>query len=256
MEFEYLSYKHLREEKPLQEKFILHNHPHYFEVLFLIQGDISFSVEGSFYDVSPYDLCIARNNEFHQVMYHSSDAYERIVLQIEPRFFEKHHFDGLKILFLNRKLGQNNLITHEQTEAYQIPALFHKIDLYLNQNNMDAALCVILEILSILNHLPVSNNYNTWSTSRMNEITNYIHLHCAEKITLEQLATQFYLNKNYLCKIFKQSTGYTVNQYINLQRYLLAQELINQGIKKTEAALKAGFCNYAAYYKFMKKQST
>ncbi|NLK75290.1 MAG: helix-turn-helix transcriptional regulator [Clostridiales bacterium] len=82
---------------------------------------------------------------------------------------------------------------------------------------------------------------------------NYIHEHRTEVIDLTTIGNGCYLNKQYLCKIFKRATGYTVHQYINLKRCMLAEELIKQGKSKTTAALEAGFGTYASYYKVREK---
>jgi YesN/AraC family two-component response regulator len=252
METEELSYLHTDVKIPSQKKFILHRHSDYHEVIFLIQGDVSFCVEGCFYPLKPYDIVFAKNNELHQIIHNSLVAYERIVVKISTRFFEKYHCEELSKLFLNRSLGQNNLIPHIVHAPHHVIDLFHKVDHYIADNNTIAAICVLIEILSLLNKVSFAAPSTTKNPKNINQIINYIHEHCSEEITLTSIANYFYINKQYLCKIFKKSTGYTVNQYINLKRCMLADRLIEQGMRKTTAALEAGFGTYATYYKVRK----
>lgn len=256
MELQNISYLHSKADIPLQEKFILHNHPNHYEVIFLIQGDVSFFAEGNSYIVHPYDICLARNNELHQIVHNSLNTYERIVVKINVEFFHDNHCTELQKLFTDRKLGQNNLIPHSATSIFHLPALFQKIDSYFENGSNIAALCVLTEILSILNNLSYEKESSHKSTGTVNEIINYIHTHRTEKITLESISKHFYINKQYLCKVFKSATGFTVNQYINLQRYMYVEELLRKGIPKTKAALDAGFGTYTAYHKFQKKYAS
>ena len=58
----------------------------------------------------------------------------------------------------------------------------------------------------------------------------------------------------YLCKIFKSITGYTINHYINYKRLLLVRELHSKGQTLLEASTAAGFNSYAHFYKMYKKE--
>lgn len=45
-------------------------------------------------------------------------------------------------------------------------------------------------------------------------IKDYLHHHYAEKISLDELAEKFYINKYYLTRIFKEQFGISINQYL------------------------------------------
>jgi YesN/AraC family two-component response regulator len=252
MNIQEISYLHSTDKFPSQEKFILHNHPEYHELIFLIQGDVTFCVEGISYSLKPYDIVFAKNNELHQIVHNSISPYERIVVKINTSFFEKYHCAELNKLFTERSLGQYNLIPHIMHASYHIVELYQKVDFYLSDNNDIAALCVFIEILTLLNRVSHYTAPVVKYQKNINKIINYIHEHCTERITLTSIADHFFINKQYLCKIFKYSTGYTVNQYINLKRCMLAEELIKHGKNKTTAAIEAGFGTYSTYYKVHK----
>lgn len=65
-------------------------------------------------------------------------------------------------------------------------------------------------------------------------MTEYIHKHYAEDITLELLASQLYISKNYLNQLFKKVTGETFTNYV-----------IRVRIEKAKALLQSG--NYLIY---------
>ncbi|WNS43713.1 response regulator transcription factor [Paenibacillus sp. MMS20-IR301] len=60
-------------------------------------------------------------------------------------------------------------------------------------------------------------------------MTEYIHKHYAEDITLEVLASQLYISKNYLNQLFKKVTGETFTNYVIRVRIEKAKALLLEG---------------------------
>ncbi|WP_019909153.1 response regulator transcription factor [Paenibacillus sp. HW567] len=60
-------------------------------------------------------------------------------------------------------------------------------------------------------------------------MTEYIHNHYAEDITLELLASQLYISKNYLNQLFKKVTGETFTNYVIRVRIEKAKALLLDG---------------------------
>lgn len=57
----------------------------------------------------------------------------------------------------------------------------------------------------------------------------HVHHHYAEDITLEQLASQLYISKNYLNQLFKKVTGETFTNYVIRVRIEKAKSLLLEG---------------------------
>ncbi|WP_059051965.1 response regulator transcription factor [Paenibacillus senegalimassiliensis] len=60
-------------------------------------------------------------------------------------------------------------------------------------------------------------------------MVEYVHQHYAEDITLEQLAQQLYISKNYLNQLFKKVTGETFTNYVIRVRIEKAKGLLIEG---------------------------
>ena len=58
------------------------------------------------------------------------------------------------------------------------------------------------------------------------EIKNYLDEHYTEKIVLDDLAEKFFINKFYLSKIFKETYGATINNYLISKRITRAKQLL------------------------------
>lgn len=57
-------------------------------------------------------------------------------------------------------------------------------------------------------------------------VKNYMDEHYVEKITLDDLEAQFFINKYYLLKIFKETYGVTISSYLISRRITRAKQLL------------------------------
>ena len=82
----------------------------------------------------------------------------------------------------------------------------------------------------------------------------YIDGHYTEKITLEQIAAQSYVNNTYMSELFKKETGVTLNDYINNLRVIRACECLRfSDDSMGEIAEQCGFSDQNYFTKVFKK---
>lgn len=80
--------------------------------------------------------------------------------------------------------------------------------------------------------------------ARIMNAIGYLHKNYANKITLDELSTRFFVSKYYLCHEFKRYTNCTIIQYINNLRVSHAQKLLEETDKSiTEISMLVGFPN-------------
>ena len=78
-------------------------------------------------------------------------------------------------------------------------------------------------------------------------VKEYLDEHYMEKIMLEELAEKFFINKFYLSKIFKETYGTTVNNYLISKRITRAKQLLrftDMTVDEVGAAVGMGDANY------------
>lgn len=89
---------------------------------------------------------------------------------------------------------------------------------------------------------------------RVNKIMDYIQKNYQTDISLETIASTFWIHKVYLAKIFKQETGKSVNEYIRQIRIEKAKELlIKENIRISEIVTATGFNSPQSFYTIFKK---
>lgn len=117
----------------------------------------------------------------------------------------------------------------------------------------------ILEIYHILLTRCISSDFKMISKTYVDNgyakfIMKYIGDHYMEDISLEQLGTVIGLSPQYLSKYFKKTTNMGVLQYINMIRLHKAnEELLNEKVSITDAAINNGFSSAKAYCETCKK---
>jgi two-component system response regulator YesN len=76
----------------------------------------------------------------------------------------------------------------------------------------------------------------------------------AERLSVSSLAQEVYLTPTYLCVLFKQQTGKTINEYITLERVRRAKELLtDSGILLYDVCFMVGYLSPSYFSKLFKK---
>ena len=87
---------------------------------------------------------------------------------------------------------------------------------------------------------------------KMTEIICYINNHLTEEVSIDMLAEKFYISKYHMMRQFKEATGYTIGNYINQKRLLMARELLRAGDMVTKVYLDCGFKDHSTFIRAYK----
>ena len=68
----------------------------------------------------------------------------------------------------------------------------------------------------------------------VSEVKEYLDTHYAEKVVLDELATNFFIDKYYLAKTFKNQFGIPISTYIQNVRITKAKQLLRFSEKRVE----------------------
>lgn len=126
-----------------------------------------------------------------------------------------------------------------------------------------ASYAAFLQVLSILDSIITDTQKRSAGTrpqisasqKHVNSIISYINEHLTEPLTLDMIAGHFYMNKDYLGRLFKLHTHATIGHYIAIRRIALAETLLSQGMTVTEVQERLGFSSYAYFFRFFRKMT-
>ena len=264
MDFDYkntnetIEYRHIRYKEIPKIAFHLHDG---FEIYFLISGDVNYLIENKIYDVKYGNLIITNNEELHKVCVLSNKTYERITLFFNPKVVASINTDAFDLLncFIHRVKGQQNKLILNKNQIDETLLLFYKFEA-LNNNpakeNDALKLAYLIEILVHVNKLFDNCEKKDSSLNipnKLSQILNYIDNNLEQELTLDFLSNYFYIDKYYLCKLFKSSFNSSVYEYIICKRISKAKKLIVDGYNLTETCNSCGFKDYSSFFRMFRK---
>lgn len=110
------------------------------------------------------------------------------------------------------------------------------------------------EILILVESLANVNPQESASHSQIVIALNYMQEHFMEDLYLEDVAKAAYLSPGYLCRIFKNETGYSFKEYLHKLRIEKAQQLIRDTDHRYyEIAELVGYKNYKYFSSYFSK---
>lgn len=234
--------------------FELHMHGA-FEIYLFISGQAKMNIEDRIFPLSKYDLCFIRPGRFHRVIPEPKAPYERKVIRFDYSF--SRHFDPDDRLI--EQLENFIIIKGKDINQTRIPDIFHEICEYIDRPDfLRRIACIsflsrlLLEINSVIDR-SVLPEYDSLSNERVASVIEFINNNLTEELSLDRIASEFYISKYYLSRIFKASTGSSVGDFIIKKRLVLARRLIIGGTTPGSACTQSGFSDYSSFYKSYRK---
>lgn len=249
-----------KEEKAMD----MHIHDCY-ELYYSISGGKQFLIDNKFYSISPGDLFIINQYESHYLTQIDKMIHERIVLSIHPDYVKQISTaeTNLDDCFSNHSAAFQHKLSLNKEQQKRFLYFVNKITNASGYGHDVIEQCAFMELMIMINTLvQMGNCADNCGTEligsykynhQVDDILNYINLNIASPITIEQLASKFYLSESYICRIFKSATGTTINKYITARRISIAKSLLNDGLSVTEAYERSGFSDYSNFFKAFTK---
>ena len=236
----------------------LHHHDFY-EIYYLVSGDVTYVIEGRLCRVLPGDLLLISPQELHQVsIAPGMEAYERYVLWIDRaavRRLSSAETDLERHLDSTRQ-GYNNLLrlTRDQRQRIRdlMEALFQESDsddfgADILRNNLVCSL--LIQINRMAEQHPREPETAVHSSRLVSDLVDYVNQHYRERLTLELLAERFYVSKYHLSHEFQKHMGTGVYKYIQKKRLQIARQLLAGGEHPSTVSGLCGFADYAGFYR-------
>lgn len=89
--------------------------------------------------------------------------------------------------------------------------------------------------------------------AQIDQILSYVNQNLTGDLSITALAGHFYISSSYLCKLFRDATGTTINRYITAKRITRAKELLSLGCSVTEACAECGYNDYSNFLRSFTK---
>jgi AraC-like DNA-binding protein/mannose-6-phosphate isomerase-like protein (cupin superfamily) len=252
---QYFAIAHLyKNEKPMN----MHIHDCY-EIYYSITGGKQFLIDNRFYDIHPGDIFFINQYESHYLSQTDHEVLERIVISVSPEFLKSlssEDTDLNQCFFCDEKINHKLSLNPEDQKRFLY--YIHKI---CSTNGFGEDLIersVFTELMVFLNQLFfIQQGQNEKEASeyhqQVDEILTYINQNLQNELSIAELSEHFFLSSSYICRIFKLSTGTTINKYIIAKRIALAKSLLVQGYSVNDTWELCGFRDYSNFLKSFTK---
>lgn len=241
----------------------LHHHDFY-EIFYLLSGDVTYIVEGHRYKLIPGDLLLISPKELHQVSIRTDVApYERFVLWLDEIYLQAlcAGEPALKQVLDPAWPDYKNLLrlTQAQQNAVcaQMEAIFQESDTQLFGTELEKR-SLITHLLITLNRIvrqgAPEEQMSEGSSRIVAELVSYVNVHYCEKLTLDTLAEHFYMSKYHMSHEFQKHMGIGICHYIQKKRLQIAKRRLSQGEKPKEVSALCGFGDYPGFYRAFLKE--
>ena len=234
-------------------------HYHEFDkLILLLGGKVTYTVEGVTYFLKPWDMLLVQHNMIHCPIIDPAEPYERVVIWLGHDWLRQRSDLGeaLDTCFDTARQRGFHLLRFGPEQRLQYMQNIQALEDATRSQDFGAArmadtLCQQLLIRvnrDILADRTAQEQRDSYRVDpKMDEVLRYIGENLTGDLSVDALASRFYLSRYYLMHRFKAVTGYTLHQYITQKRMLLAGELIRAGAPVMKAAEQAGFSEYSTF---------
>lgn len=234
----------------------LHDHD-CFEISLFLSGNAYCSIENQNHPISPGDILLISPFELHQPQISPGVPYDRIVLWINKTFLEQSSSPqtDLTACFATGSSHHNNLPQLGPTQREEIQRLMMRLcheagnqkyggDIFSN--------CLLKGLLVEINRAAQPIKHETAGPDIVSSVLNYINEHYNERLSLDLIASKFFISKYYLSHEFNRAVGTSVYRYIIQKRLQIAKEMLSNGVPPTAVCQHCGFTDYANFYRAFK----
>lgn len=244
-------YFHLRDTAGQERDFHFHE---FDKIVLLLSGRVEYAVEGSSYDLRPWDILLVKHHAIHKAMIDKSEPYERIILYLDGGYYEQLLPEARLTGCFDEadRRGEYRLVPDEEQKR-ELKETLRAFERAQKDGRFGAqTMCdtYIVQLLVQIGRIspepePEEKRYDP----KIRETLSYINEHLGEELSVGELAERVYLSRYHFMRLFKAQTGETVHAYIRQKRLLYAARLIREGEPANRAASEAGFTDYSAFYR-------
>ena len=237
------------------ETYYDHMHDHsLLEVCIFLSGKMLHFSGGHTYRLSRGELFFARPGELHYALAAESSVYERYAFWVPEDIFDFliGGRDSTVSVFGDEKRGEGRVFSLREG---MLDGLIERLE-YLRDSIPSGDSVVIFarlcEVISYINKSADESdsaygNGNREIPAIIHNVIRYVRDNYQTIMGIDEIAGRFYINRDYLTRVFSKYTGMTVHDYIRIIRINRARAMLADKKGVTETAYACGF-NSTSYF--------
>lgn len=247
-----------KETDEVMADFDIHFHNVY-ELYYFIDGDVDYLVEGKQYHLEPNSILLLSPYMLHGIRTNTHATYKRFAIHFHPELIGLERRTFLLQAFTGENEENMRAVYYTNVQDF---SLYHYCQALIHCREQESSLAKklipvylegLLAQLTLMYRSLKREEEPVALSATVLDITAYIGTHLSEPLTLESISKRFFISKNHLNRLFRRIIGTTVYDYIVYKRIGYAQQLLDQGVSASEAALQIGFGDYSSFYRAYKR---
>lgn len=251
----------LKDQKKTEIEFHYHD---FNKIIIFLSGDVTYIIEGKSYTLKPWDILLVGRNDVHQPIISPNTSYERIILWLNPYFLDAHKKDNADLqscfsLATERKM---NMIRLNKADIPSLKQTLDDLEEAINDSSFGSEILknsLFIQLMVKINRLFFGMDIkkkleDVRYDTRIENILTYIKNNLENELSIDLISKEFYLNKYYLMHLFKKETGYTLYNYIQKKRIIMASDYIKSGLQAGDVCSLCGFGDYSTFVRSFKKE--
>ena len=250
--------QHIKRTEPFERT----NHFHgTYEIYYLLSGQRTYFIKDRSYLISPGDLVFINKHDVHKTSDVGQPGHERIVINFSDNFIGSDHPFYHPSLFGVYQQSAHVLSLNLQDQIF-VQTIMNKLTKELKDKQTGYETYIKLLLVELLlfssryaeRHESVPFEHASPLHKKISEIVQHINGHYQEPMTLSGISELFYMSPYYMSRAFKEITGFTFIEYVNMTRIREAQKLLRESNRKIiDIADSVGFENIAHFGRMFKK---
>ena len=239
-----------------------HDHD-YYELYFFLEGDVDYHIHDKIYHLEYGDCLIIPPGTFHYPVFLSHEkAYRRFVFWFGKDYYRKLRSLDEALTYSFDYAGSNQVYRFH-TDSIATQALHGKLMELLEEMGSSRAFCRQTAELMAASFMVYVNRllYDALHQKPMVyenvlylNICNYINEHLEEDLSLDSLASFFYVSKYHIAHTFKDNMGIPLHQYILKKRLHASKNAILSDQPISHVYQQYGFKDYTSFFRAFKKE--
>lgn len=233
----------------------------FYEIMILLADKAVHLINGKPFHIQQCDIVLLKPGVLHKTQYLPGDPSKRIIINFKLPLNEDGLIPSHKEL-LSLFQEPEPIFRFDRREDEQVFEVLNEIfNLSKNLTSINEMM-IYHKFAEFLYKIYINKDKNKYvnstyldnNTKKIFAITAYIHEHFREPLSLDFISKKFYISYYYLCHQFKQITGFTLTDYIQMTRIKNAQQLLLSTDKKiAEIADYCGFTSFSQFNRIFNK---
>ena len=251
---------HYRDPRP---GFVEVHHHDFYEVYFLLGGEVAYWVDGRIIRLTPGDLLFINPMELHRpITGPDRPMCERFVLWVNKEYLEKLSTPQVMLsnCFDTEQPNHSHLVRPSGAERAVLTARMGELvrESYSKDFGSEvSAHGIFLQLMVQLNRLARREEGKKEGEELSPLVQNaiqYISENLSGELSLEEIAGSLFISRSHLSHAFSREVGVSVYRYITLRRLMMARQQLAEGESAGQVSRNCAFADYTSFYRAFKSE--